>query len=167
MSNRATTLRIWRADKAMDHLARNGDGDELIFIHAGAGDLYCDFGHLAFTEGDYIMLPRATTWRIEPAQPVVALMIEATNNSYRLPDKGILGDHAIYDPAMLETPAINDAFRAQSGAGEWQVRIRARGEISTVTFPFNPLDAVGWKGDLAPVKINWRDIRPLMSHRYH
>ena len=36
-----------------------------------------------------------------------------------------------------------------------------------MTFPFNPLDAVGWKGDLAPVRLNWRDIRPLMSHRYH
>src|SRR5258707_3662272 len=38
---------------------------------------------------------------------------------------------------------------------------------STATYPFNPLDAVGWKGDLAPVRINWRDLRPVMSHRYH
>jgi len=36
-----------------------------------------------------------------------------------------------------------------------------------VTFPYNPLDATGWQGDLAPVRINWRDIRPLMSHRFH
>jgi homogentisate 1,2-dioxygenase len=36
-----------------------------------------------------------------------------------------------------------------------------------VTYPFNPLDAVGWHGDLAPVRINVADIRPLMSHRYH
>ncbi len=167
LGNGATKIRIWRTEVAMDHLARNGDGDELIFIHAGAGELYCDFGHLAFAEGDYIMVPRGTMWRIEPAEPVVALMIEATNDSYRLPDKGILGDHAIYDPAVLETPRIDDAFAAQAGAGEWRVRIRARGEISTVTYPYNPLDTVGWKGDLAPVKINWRDIRPLMSHRYH
>ncbi|HET8791515.1 MAG TPA: homogentisate 1,2-dioxygenase, partial [Modicisalibacter sp.] len=39
--------------------------------------------------------------------------------------------------------------------------------ISTVTFPFNPLDAVGWHGDNTVVRINWRDIRPVMSHRYH
>ena len=37
----------------------------------------------------------------------------------------------------------------------------------TVTYPFNPLDAVGWHGDLAPVRLNVKDIRPLMSHRYH
>src|SRR3546814_20275273 len=33
--------------------------------------------------------------------------------------------------------------------------------------PYNPLDVVGWKGDFTAVKLNWRDIRPLMSHRYH
>ncbi|HVN01420.1 MAG TPA: homogentisate 1,2-dioxygenase, partial [Caulobacteraceae bacterium] len=25
----------------------------------------------------------------------------------------------------------------------------------------------GWKGNLSVVKLNWRDIRPVMSHRYH
>ena len=34
-------------------------------------------------------------------------------------------------------------------------------------YPFNPLDVVGWKGDLTVWKINMRDIRPVMSHRAH
>ena len=49
----------------------------------------------------------------------------------------------------------------------WQVRVRARGALSTMHFAFNPLDAVGWKGTLVPVKLNWRDIRPVVSARYH
>jgi len=84
-----------------------------------------------------------------------------------LPDKGLVGPHAIFDPAMLDTPAIDESFRAQQGAGEWKVHVKRRNAISTITYPFNPLDAVGWHGDLMPVRINWRDIRPLMSHRYH
>ena len=32
----------------MDRLARNADGDELLFVHEGAGDLFCDYGHLEF-----------------------------------------------------------------------------------------------------------------------
>jgi homogentisate 1,2-dioxygenase len=47
------------------------------------------------------------------------------------------------------------------------VIVKRRNAISTITYPYNPLDAVGWKGNLAPVKLNWRDIRPIMSHRYH
>ena len=48
LSNANVKLRFWRVRGAMDHLARNGDGDELLFVHEGAGDLYCDYGHLAF-----------------------------------------------------------------------------------------------------------------------
>lgn len=165
--NASVRLRFWRAPARMDHLARNGDGDELLFVHEGRGDLFCDYGHLAFRAGDYIVLPRATMWRIEASEPVTALLIEATNSTYRLPERGIVGPHAVFDPAMLDVPAIDDAFAAQQDEEEWTVRIKRRNRLSTVTYPFNPLDAVGWKGDLAPVRINVEDIRPLMSHRYH
>jgi homogentisate 1,2-dioxygenase len=165
--NAHVRLRFWRAPQRMDHLARNGDGDELLFIHEGAGDLFCDYGHLALRAGDYVMLPRSTMWRLDCSAPVTALLIEATNSSYMLPEKGILGGHAIFDPAVLDTPQLDEAFRDQQGETSWQVRIKRRGQLSTVTYPFNPLDAVGWKGDLVPVRINVADIRPLMSHRYH
>ncbi|HEY0524555.1 MAG TPA: homogentisate 1,2-dioxygenase [Stellaceae bacterium] len=175
LSNPHVKFRQWRTEGGrMDHLVRNGDGDELLFVHEGEGDLYCDYGHLSFRDGDYIVLPRGTMWRIESGAPATLLLIEATNDSYRLPEKGVLGPHAIFDPAVLQVPAIDDAFKAQQkddgpgGAdGTWKVRIKRRDALSTVTYPFNPLDAIGWKGDLAPVKLNWRDIRPVMSHRYH
>jgi homogentisate 1,2-dioxygenase len=168
LSNAHLRFRQWRTSGRMDHLVRNGDGDELIFVHEGVGSLYCDFGHLRFRDGDYIVLPRGTMWRVDCDGPVTAVLIEATNDSYRLPDKGMLGAHAIFDPAMLDVPTIDDAFKAQQAvAGTWRVDIKRRNELSTVTYPFNPLDAVGWKGDLAPVRINWRDLRPVMSHRYH
>ncbi len=171
LGNAHCAVRIWRCEAAMDHLVRNGDGDDLIFVHEGAGDLYCDYGHLSVEAGDYVVLPRGTMWRLSPTMPVTALLIEATGSTYQLPDRGIVGPHAVFDPAMLDTPAIDDAFLTQQADdgpdGVWRVKVKRRGAVSTVTYPFNPLDAVGWKGDLAPVRINVRDIRPLMSHRYH
>lgn len=167
LSNAHLQLRIWSCTRAMPALWRNSDGDELLFIHRGEGDLFCDFGHLAYREGDYIMLPRGTMWRLEPKSGTTLLLVEATNGSYRLPERGILGPHAFFDPAVLDTPKLDDAFRAQAGDGEWKVVVKRRGALSTITYPFNPLDAVGWKGNLAPVRLNWRDIRPVMSHRYH
>ena len=151
----------------MDHLARNGDGDELLFVHQGRGELYCDFGHLPFRAGDYIVVPRGTMWRLDCAEPVTALLIEATNASYMLPEKGLVGQHAIFDAAMLDLPAIDDAFKAQQGESSWPVRIKRRGAISTAVYPFNPLDAVGWHGDLAVARINVADLRPLLSARLH
>jgi homogentisate 1,2-dioxygenase len=167
LGNNHVKLRLWRAESFMDHLARNGDGDELLFVHEGAGDLFCDYGHLAFSEGDYLLMPRGTLWRIETRQPAVFLLIEASNDSYRLPEKGIVGAHAVFDPAVLDTPKIDEAFLAQQSEQPWRVMVKRRDRLSTVTYPFNPLDALGWHGTLSPVRLNWRDIRPLMSHRYH
>lgn len=167
MGNASTAVRLWRTEGKMDHLARNSDGDELLFIHQGHGDLYCDYGHMPFVEGDYILLPRGTAWRMECAAPVTALMIEATNDAFKLPEKGILGTHAIFDPAVLDVPVIDDAFKAQQTDDAWRVVIKRANRLSVQTFPFNPLDTIGWHGNLAPVRLNWRDIRPLMSARYH
>jgi homogentisate 1,2-dioxygenase len=174
LHNAHLRLRVWRVAQPMTHLVRNADGDELLFLHQGAGDLFCDYGHLAVGEGDYVVLPRGTMWRLVPARPVMALLIEATGGAYRLPDRGPLGPHAVFDPAMLDTPRIDDLFIAQqqeappgSRANDWRIEIKRRQALSTVTYPYNPLDAVGWKGDLAPVRLNLRDIRPVTSHRYH
>jgi homogentisate 1,2-dioxygenase len=168
LANQHCAIRYWRLGRSMDCLARNADGDDLLFVHSGAGHLYCDFGHLAFETGDYLMVPRGTMWRLDVDAPADLLMIEATNASYRLPDKGLVGHHAIFDPARLDTPRIDEPFLAQQQEpAEWRVEVKRRGEVSVITYPFNPLDAIGWHGDLALVRLNVRDIRPLMSHRYH
>jgi homogentisate 1,2-dioxygenase len=168
LANPHCAIRYWRLQKSMERLARNADGDELMFVHTGRAHLYCDFGHLEVVAGDYVVLPRGTMWRLETAGTVDAMLIEATNSSYRLPDKGLVGHHAIFDPAVLDTPRVDDAFLAQqSGTQGWQVEVKKRGAVSLITYPFNPLDTVGWHGDLAVVRLNVKDIRPLMSHRYH
>lgn len=167
LHNAHCKMRTWRLNAPMDYLVRNADGDELLFIHEGSAELYCDYGHLTLRDGDYVVIPRSTMWRLVPHEPLFVLMIEATNDSYQLPEKGLVGNHAIFDAAMLDTPKIDEAFKAQYSENATQVQIKRHNKVSTVTFPFNPLDAIGWHGDLSVMRINWRDIRPLMSHRYH
>jgi homogentisate 1,2-dioxygenase len=167
LASAALRIRWWNTDGAMESLIRNGDGDDLLFVHEGGGELFCDYGHLTLREGDYLVLPRGTMWRLEPAGDATLLLVEATGDSYGLPDRGLIGRHALFDPAVLDVPALDDAFRAQQRDEVWRVVIRRQGALSTVTFPFNPLDAVGWHGDHAPVRLNWRDIRPIVSARMH
>lgn len=167
LHNAHCQYRFWHCDEPMQKLARNADGDDLLFVHKGEGDFYCDYGHFEVTEGDYIVIPRSTMWRLAPRVPMQLLMIEATDDSYQLPEKGLVGNHAIFDPAMLRYPEINDQFLAQQDENTWQVEVKRHQRLSRITYPFNPLDAQGWHGDLTVMKINWRDIRPLMSHRYH
>ncbi len=168
LHNKAAEVRFWKVLEAMPALARNADGDQLLFVHQGGGDLFCDYGRIAYEAGDYLYLPRGTMWRLAPSEPCAILMIEATNTHYRLPDRGLMGGHAQFDPAMLDTPEMDAVFRAhQDEPGEVRVEIKKRGQVSAATYPYNPLDAVGWHGDLAPVRLNVRHIRPVVSHRYH
>ncbi|ODQ01236.1 MULTISPECIES: homogentisate 1,2-dioxygenase [Salinivibrio] len=168
LSNANVQVRLWRTDTAMSYLVRNSDGDDCLFVHQGEGSLYCDYGHLRYTKGDYLIIPRATSWRLVPDEATTLLMIEATHGSYMSAERGIVGEHAVFDPAVLEHARIDDSFKAQQSDNEsWQVMIKSRQQLNRVTYPYNPLDAVGWKGNLTVFRLNWRDIRPLMSHRYH
>lgn len=167
LGNAAVKIRSWSGSAPMDHLIRNADGDEILFVHRGTAAFFCDFGHLALAEGDYVLIPRGTMWRLDPAPGFMMLMIEATNGAVGLPERGMLGAFAPFDAAIFDVPALDAAFEAQKSENPWRVLIRRAETLSTVTYPYNPLDTLGWHGDLLPVRLNWHDIRPLASHRVH
>ena len=50
----------------MDYFFRNGEGDEVIFVHEGSGTLETIFGDLPYKDGDYVVVPRGTTYRFRP-----------------------------------------------------------------------------------------------------
>lgn len=143
--------------------SRNADGDWVLFIHEGHGFLETDYGPLTFHRGDYLVIPRGTTYRLVPDEPCYLLMIES-RSSIRQPDRGLLGQHALYDPAAIEIP---EPIAYETTTDKYEVRIKRNGELTSVFYPYHPLDVVGWKGTLYPWKLNIKDFRPVMSHRGH
>ena len=164
LGNDDVKLYVSRRAEAMPFYYRNADGDELYFVHRGRGRLETDFGPLAFEPGDYINIPRAVTYRVIPETTDNFFLILQSRTEFEQPEKGMLGQHALYDPGVIVTPEPEPILDDNQ---EWEVRIKAGDEISTVVYPFNPMDVVGWKGDLTVWKLNMRDIRPVMSHRAH
>jgi homogentisate 1,2-dioxygenase len=168
LGNRDVQVYVSRRSEAMPFYYRNADGDELIFVHRGAGMIETDFGPLHFEKGDYIVMPRAVTYRLAPETTDNFFLIIQSRTEFNPPEKGLLGQHALYDPAVVTTPEPDPHLDSGAApAGEWEIRIKAEDEISKVVYPFNPLDVVGWKGDLTAWKINMRDIRPVTSARAH
>ena len=66
--NENVAISISRRSAAMPYCFRNGDGDELHFIHKGNGLLRSDYGPLRYEEGDYIAIPKGTSYQIVPDQ---------------------------------------------------------------------------------------------------
>lgn len=163
----------------MPYYQRNADADDVYFIHRGAGQLQSDYGPLRYQKGDYLVIPRGTTYRFWPdggAGDELYLLIESFSE-IKLPiaERGMLGANAQYDMGVVETPEPSPAEPGDTagsklgpqGEPEWEVRIKREGQYTSVFYPFNPLDVVGWKGDLCPLKLSIYDYRPVMSHRVH
>ncbi len=150
---------------AMPYAFRNADSDELLFVHDGAGRLDCDFGGLAYEPGDYLIIPRGTVYRLAPSSPTRLLVVETTGELVP-PDRGLLGQHALFDPATLRVPSLDERMEWRS-APEWRVAIKRQGALTHVYYPHDPFDVVGWKGTLTVWQLNVRDIRPVSSDRYH
>jgi len=164
LGNDDLRVSVSRRAAAMPFYFRNADWHELYFVHRGEGVIETDFGDMAFRKGDYIVIPRSVTYRIAPETPDNFFLIVESKGEFEPPDKGILGHHALFDPGVAALPELSPKLGDNR---EWEVRILAGGEFSSVFYPWNPLDVVGWKGDLTVWKINISDIRPVMSHRAH
>ena len=154
-------------EKTTLHFVRNADGDEVHFVHEGRGSFETDYGCLSYEPGDYVVIPKGTTYRIHvDAGPSRLLLIE-TRESVTVPDRGPLGQHALFDKGVLVAPELGLIAPSEAEGQNWEVYIKRQGTTTRVVYPFYPMDVVGWKGDLWVAKLNVRDFRPVMSPRYH
>ena len=66
MGNSDVLISVARPVEAMRYWRRFAHGDELIFVHEGAGLLETQFGELRYRPGDYLVLPTGVAWRMAP-----------------------------------------------------------------------------------------------------
>lgn len=153
----------------MPHFVRNADGDEVVFVHRGRGTWETDYGCVPYEPGDYLVIPKGTTYRVhvdEPGEGSLFVIVE-TPAPACVPERGLLGHHALFDLGMLAAPEPAAPPADAHARNEWEVRIKRDGDYTRVYYPFYPMDVVGWKGDLWVAKLNVRDFRPVTSPRYH
>ena len=164
LENDDVRIGFWSLPPAMpDWFLRDADGDLVYLVHEGDGRLETEYGPLAYRAGDYLVVPRGTTHRFAATSTTRLLTVQSVEGSVRLPDRGLLGRHALFDPAILDVPEPEP----HDEAGEFPIVVVRDRQVTTVTYPFHPFDVVGWKGDLAPMRLNVEDFRPVVSARYH
>jgi homogentisate 1,2-dioxygenase len=146
---------------------RDAIGDECLFIEDGETEIETVFGDLTAGRGDYVIIPRATTYRIVPKGVVRIYAIEA--NSHIGPPRrylskhGQLLEHAPYCERDFRVPTDPRAVDGE----DVEVYIKHRGPgpngiAGTVhTLPHHPFDVVGWDGCLYPYALNIGDYMPI------
>jgi len=143
---------------------RNADFDELYFVHEGSGKFETSYGHIPFKKGDYIIIPRGTTSKLFTHEKIKMLRMESSGE-FEEPSRGMLGPNALYDQTMIFVPEA--AVGSEQNFNEYIIDIKRDGKTTSVTYPFNPLDVKGWKGNLYPWRLSIYDYCPITSHKYH
>jgi homogentisate 1,2-dioxygenase len=161
--NEDVRLFISRRSQPMDYFLRDADGDVCYFVHRGSGTIETDYGPLTYEKGDYVIIPKGTTHRVVPDTEENFFFIIEGSGEYGIPDRGLMGRHAQFDPGVLVVPEPDP----HDEAGEFEVRVKRDGEFTSLWFAWHPLDVVGWQGDLCPVKLNVLQHRPVYSPSYH
>ena len=165
LSNEDVAIAISRRRLAMPYCYRNIDGDLLYFVHRGNGVFATEFGPLRYELGDYVLLPKGTTFRLMPDDMESLLLVVETPQPIRLCEHEQVGRHTPVDPTVLQVPDVADYGWPKQD--EWELQIKHKGAHTSIFYRNNPMNVVGWKGDLFPFKLNVRDIRPIMSDRIH
>jgi homogentisate 1,2-dioxygenase len=164
--NSDIVMGVVRPARAMpaDRFYRNGEADELLYVHEGSGVFASVFGPMRYGPGDYIVIPIGTTWRLDPdvASPQRMLWLECPSEleppkRYRN-DYGQLLEHAPYYQRDIRVP---EEAPPHKKTGEFVIEVKVRGRITAYHYRHHPFDLVGWDGYLYPWIFNIGDFQPI------
>lgn len=149
--------------KETDYFYKNAEGDEIIFIHDGSGTFYSQFGKINVRQGDYIIIPRTTIYKIEWNEDPVRLLIIESSNPVETPRRyrnelGQLMEHAPYCERDIRAP---EELVTQKDKGEYLIKIKKEGKLHHYLYEHSPFDIIGWDGFLFPYAFSIHDFEPI------
>ncbi len=146
-----------------DYFFKNADADEVIFVHKGTGTFHSMYGQLKFSYGDYIVVPRGTTYQIElDTEDNRFLIIEGrspivTPRNYRN-EFGQLLEHSPYCERDIVKPSNLETHDEQ---GDFQFFIKKKEMLYPYEYKNHPFDVVGWDGQVYPYIFSIHDFEPI------
>jgi homogentisate 1,2-dioxygenase len=157
-------VEIWfcRTEERSEYFVRNGEGDECIFVHHGSGTMETIYGDVPYADGDYIVVPRGTTYRMVPDSLPQTYLVFVSPGEIEIPRRyrneyGNLLEHAPYYHRDIHPPT---ELRTHTDQGEFLVKVRVRGGYQTYELDYHPFNVVGWDGYVYPWTFNINDFEP-------
>src|SRR5438270_13528780 len=152
-----------RPSVPLDGFYRNGEGDEVIYVHRGGGTLRTVFGRVPFAEQDYLVIPRGTTvtWELDGSHEQFWLCFH-TPGEIETPARyrnryGQLLEHAPFSQRDFRPPEELETHRSQEDV---ELIVRVRGGHQRFALDYHPLDVIGWDGYVYPYTFNIHDFEP-------
>jgi homogentisate 1,2-dioxygenase len=156
---------VWlgRPTESEPTLVANADGDELIFVHQGAGRVECPLGVVPFSDQDYVYVPQGLPHRLVIDGAAVLLTMEARSplrvpKQYRSPE-GQLSMYAPYTHHDFREPEWRDGG-PENLASPRRLIVQRGGRLSAFEVTHDPFDVIGWDGQVWPFAFPIRSFQP-------
>lgn len=161
--NSDVILSVARPVEPMEYWYRNGEHDELLFIHEGSGVVRSSFGALPFKDWDYVYIPRGTTHQIEFDTGQNRMFVIEAAGPISIPRRyrSELGQFMENSPFCERDIGLPRLPLFYDEDGEFEVRIKKLGRLHCYWFDHHPLDVVGWDGYLYPWTFNIKNFEPI------
>ena len=163
MYNADVEMAICKPVEEQESFYRNGEGDEVLFIQQGSGEIETTFGTVRYRQHDYVVIPRGTTYRVHmhdgAPQEWLCFFTPGeveTPNRYRN-RYGQLLEHAPFSQRDFHPPS---ELITHTERGHHEVLVRVRGGLQRYVLDYHPLDVVGWDGYVYPYTFNIHDFEP-------
>ena len=146
-----------------DYFYKNGDADEMLFIHEGSGTLRTNYGNIPFKYGDYLIIPKGTIYQIDfDTEDNRILYIESfqpifTPKRYRN-NFGQLLEHAPFCERDMRLP---ENLETHDEKGAFLIKIKKQGNLWEYIYKTHPFDVVGWDGFNYPYAFSIHDFEPI------
>lgn len=146
-----------------DYFYKNGQCDELIFIHKGSGTLKTFLGDIKFEYGDYLIIPRGTIYQFEFDTEENRLFFVESFSPIETPKRyrnkyGQLLEHSPFCERDMKFPELQKPIDQK---GEFLVKVKKAGMIHPITYATHPFDVVGWDGYFYPYATSIHDFEPI------
>ena len=149
-----------------DIFYRNSYKHEIVFIHHGEGELLSEYGRLPFSQWDYIVIPKGTTYQMRfNSFEKVKLYIIESDTPFEIPlhfrnEYGQLKEDAPYYERDFHPPQFMEPVDELGG---FTLILKVSNRTFEYKLPHHPFDVVGWDGFLYPYTFNIKEYAPKVG----
>ncbi len=156
---------ITKPAEKFNDLFRSALNDQLFFVHEGSGMLRSVFGDLNFSAGDYVYVPKGTTYCIDYTSDLVVFFLESSER-IGIPPRylniyGQIKEGSPYYSRDIRYPFLSKEKR--TGRDLYRVYVDYTDHYAVEDRDENPMDVVGWDGYLYPFAININSMAPIVG----
>jgi homogentisate 1,2-dioxygenase len=166
LKNEHIVISTAKVTEDTDIFYRNSYAHEIVFVHHGKGNMLSEYGRLPFEGGDYIVIPKGTTYQMKfDSYENIKLFIIESDTPFDIPrhfrnEYGQLTEDAPYYERDFKPPQLMEPV---DQLGEFTLILKVSNRYFEYTLPHHPFDVVGWDGFLYPYTFNIKEYAPKVG----